>query len=87
VDVAAIFGSWAAGNPDPDSDIDLLIIGRPDMDAIEGAARDVERLSGREVNVVVYEPEDWLSRVRSGSGFASAVLDRPLIELVGRIPR
>ena len=86
VEAAAIFGSWAAGTIGPRSDVDVLVIGEPDADELERAARAVERLAGREVNLTLYDRADWAKRVADGSGFASTVLERPLIPLVGEIP-
>lgn len=87
VEAAAIYGSWAAGTSvRPLSDVDVLVIGDADADALERAIRRVERLAGREVNLTRYDRDDWLERVRQGSGFARTVLDRPRIALVGEIP-
>jgi predicted nucleotidyltransferase len=87
VEAAAIYGSWAAGTSvRPLSDVDVLVIGDADADALERAIREVERLAGREVNLTRYDRDDWLERVRQGSGFARTVLDRPRIALVGEIP-
>lgn len=87
VEAAAIYGSWAAGSIKPQSDVDVLVIGEPDADALEEAARAVERRSRRELNLTLYDRADWLARLRQRSGFAATVLDRPLIELVGTVPR
>jgi predicted nucleotidyltransferase len=87
VEAAAIYGSWAAGTSvRPLSDVDVLVIGDADADALERAIREVERRAGREVNLTRYDRDDWLERVRQGSGFARTVLDRPRIALVGEIP-
>jgi predicted nucleotidyltransferase len=87
VEAAAIYGSWAAGTKiAPLSDVDVLVIGDPDPDALERSAREVERLSGREVNITLYGRADWLERLERGSGFAATVLERPLIHLRGDIP-
>jgi predicted nucleotidyltransferase len=87
IEAAAIFGSWASGTSiRPQSDVDVLVIGRADPDRLESAIRDVEGLVGREVNLARYDREDWLRRVREGSGFARTVLDRPRIDLVGEVP-
>jgi predicted nucleotidyltransferase/biotin operon repressor len=87
VTAAAIYGSWAQGQVRPTSDVDVLVIGSPDADELERAVGEVERQAAREVNLSIYTPEDWSSRVASDSGFVHTVLDRPLVELVGRIPR
>lgn len=87
VEAAAIYGSWAAGTSvRPLSDVDVLVIGDADADALERAIREVERLAARDVNLTRYDRADWLERVRQGSGFARTVLDRPRIALVGEIP-
>ena len=86
VDAAAIFGSWAAGSVGPDSDIDLLVVGDVDRDALLAAAREVEELAGRAVNVSAYRPDEFERRRADRSGFIATVLDRPLLPLVGALP-
>jgi predicted nucleotidyltransferase len=86
VEAAAIFGSFAAGQTRGASDIDVLLIGEPDRDALERTVRDVERIAGREVNLTVYDRADWERRVDSGAGFATTLLSRPLVSLVGSVP-
>jgi|1186.fasta_scaffold481621_1 predicted nucleotidyltransferase/biotin operon repressor len=87
VGAAAIYGSWAGGESlAPSSDVDVLVIGRPDRDQLERAARGVEQLAGREISLSVYDPDDWAERVATGSGFATTVLSRPLVPLVGSVP-
>jgi predicted nucleotidyltransferase len=87
VEAAAIFGSFAGGRLSGASDIDLLVIGEPARDDLERAIRDVERMVGRQINLTIYDPEDWLGRVRAGSGFVATLLSRPLIPLLGTIER
>jgi predicted nucleotidyltransferase len=87
VEAAAIFGSWAAGRVGPDSDIDLLVVGNVDRDGLLALAREVELLAGREVNVTAYRPAEFRRRRRGRVGFLATVLDRPLIPLVGDLPR
>ena len=87
IEAAAIYGSFASGGPvTPASDVDVLVIGEPDRDRLMAAAREVEQLVGREISVAVYDPVDWAERVARGAGFATTVLDRPLVHLIGAIP-
>jgi predicted nucleotidyltransferase len=87
IEAAAIYGSWAAETSvSPTSDVDVLVIGEPDRDQLEAAAREVEQLAGREISFAVYDPADWAERVARGSGFATTVLGRPLVRLMGAIP-
>ncbi|MCA1842719.1 MAG: winged helix-turn-helix domain-containing protein [Actinobacteria bacterium] len=78
---AAIFGSWAARyheqqGPRPVGDIDLLLLGNPDRDALyEAIARASDHL-GREIQVTIRKP-GWLA---TGTGtFHDTVTSRPLV--------
>lgn len=85
VEAAAIYGSWATGVVKPGSDVDVLVIGSPDRDELERTIRTVEERAGRDVNLSVYDREDWSRRAGRGSGFAQTVLQRPMIELIGSV--
>ena len=66
---AFVIGSWASayqgGTPDrPIGDIDVLVLGDPDRDALYSVATEAERRLGREVQVVIRE-RGWLE---DGSG-------------------
>ncbi|HEX2161527.1 MAG TPA: nucleotidyltransferase domain-containing protein [Thermoleophilaceae bacterium] len=85
VERAAIFGSWAEGRSDAGSDIDLLVIGDIDRDALLAAVREVERQVHREIDVTAYRPDEFERRRGDGSGFLRTVLRGPLIQLVGEV--
>ncbi|MGI9008250.1 MAG: hypothetical protein ACR2FU_18995 [Streptosporangiaceae bacterium] len=77
-----IFGSWAAryggeSGPAP-NDVDVLLIGTPDRDAVYEAARRAEQRLGREVNVTVRGAEEWRSAT---DGFTRQVRSSPLLEI------
>ncbi len=80
VEEAYLFGSWARrykGEPGlPPGDIDVVVIGEPDIDAVYQAAGEVGRLVGQEVNPVVLTPAEWRSR---RSGFVKEVRNGPLV--------
>lgn len=80
---AYLYGSWAARYAGESGraphDIDVLVIGRPDRDALDEAAQHAESRLAREVNIVI-RSEDWW---RSGDdGFHSQVLSRPLVPVM-----
>ncbi|GAA2756432.1 putative nucleotidyltransferase [Actinopolymorpha rutila] len=80
---AYLYGSWAARYSGESGraphDIDVLVIGRPDRDALDEAAQRAESRLAREVNIVI-RSEDWW---RSGEdGFHSQVLARPLVPVM-----
>ena len=66
---AYIFGSWArrydgqAG--DPPRDVDVIVIGEPDVDDVYAACQRTARTIGAEVNPVVLTPKEWKHK-RSG---------------------
>jgi predicted nucleotidyltransferase len=83
---AAIIGSWAAGRLGPESDIDVLVVGDVERDRLLEAARNVERVVGREINVTAYRPEEFQRRRRESAGFVATALSRPLVPIVGALP-
>lgn len=82
VDDAFIFGSWAAryegATGPPPNDIDLLVVGNPDLDKLYAALRAVERDLRLDVNPVVRSPDEW----RAGdAGFLDQVRRGPLVRV------
>lgn len=82
IDRAAIYGSWARryhGEAGPlPQDVDLLVIGTPDLGKVRAAADTATRTLGRDVNVTVLSPQEWDT---AKTGFISQVKDGPLVEL------
>jgi len=79
---AFIFGSWAARyegerGPSP-NDIDLLVIGTPDLDDLYAACRQAERELRLDVNPVVRSESEWR---KAGSGFLGDIRKGPLVPL------
>ncbi len=50
---ASLFGSYARGHADADSDIDVLLYGKPGFRALDvfGVAEEIHRLTGKAVDV------------------------------------
>lgn len=83
IKVAFIFGSFASQNEKGTSDIDVLIIGKPDMSLLNEKVRDLEQKLKREINTSVYAQSEYQARKRSESGFIMELLKRPKIMLIG----
>jgi len=47
----------------PSSDIDLMVIGEVDLDALDGAIDRIEEEIGRTVNYTLFEVGEWQERV------------------------
>ncbi len=83
IESAYIFGSWAASltgddNERPVGDIDLLLLGSPDRDALYEALSTAEQRLGRPVQATI-RPAAWLA-VGTGN-FHATVTQRPLVEI------
>jgi hypothetical protein len=79
---AFLFGSWAARYSGvrgaPPHDVDLLVMGNADRDALYDACEAVERRVRREIHLTRYVGDDWEART---DGFARTVMERPIVEL------
>lgn len=80
IECAFVFGSWAARyhgqrGPAP-NDIDLLVIGEPDLDALYAVCREAERELRLDVNPLVRSVADWRKR---GAGFLADIRNGPLV--------
>jgi predicted nucleotidyltransferase len=83
VEEAYVFGSWARrslGVPGRAArDIDVLVIGDVDPDAVYAAARDAEAALGREVDATILSRAEWDG---AAEGFALAVRAEPRVRIV-----
>jgi DNA-binding transcriptional ArsR family regulator len=83
VEEAFLYGSWAARHVGetgirPVGDIDLLVLGAPDRDALYAALALAERRLGRPIQATIRDP-GWIA---SGAGaFHDTVNARPLLQL------
>lgn len=80
IENAYLFGSWAARyagqEGHPPADLDVLVIGRPDRDALDDAAQRAGARLAREVNVTIRSADWWHS---GDDGFHAEVTRRPLV--------
>jgi len=85
IDRALIYGSWAArysgeNGPAP-GDVDLLIVGHPDPDALHTAVSSVESQLRRDVNFVVIAAGTWAAR--EGDPFLAGIAAGPTVTVAG----
>ena len=77
-----VFGSWARryhGEPGlTPGDIDVVVIGDPDVDEIYRACSEAGTILGQEVNPVVMTPAEW---DESRTGFVRQVRSGPLVKV------
>ena len=80
---AFIYGSYAAGKDRADSDIDVMVIGEPDVSLLNERIAGLESKLKRNVEVSVYSQKEWKEKEIAGSEFISDIRKRPTIDLVG----
>ncbi len=82
IEEAYIFGSWARrykGEPgQPPGDIDVLIVGEPDVEAVYAACSAASEVLRQTVNPVILPVADWTS---GQSGFVRELRAGPLVAL------
>ena len=81
--IAFIYGSFARGDTTTDSDIDLFIIGDVDEDKLIVTVREIEEKLSREINYVLYTPEEFEERLRNNDPFVSNVMKETKIIFIG----
>lgn len=78
IEDAFIYGSWSDPGEKSPADIDVLVIGDPDVGEIYDAAYEVESEVGRQVNITVRSPTEW---AKADGAFERAVKSGPRIDL------
>ena len=86
IEVAFLYGSFAArllgdAGPAP-HDIDLMVLGAPDVDAVYEACTRVESAVRRPVNPTILTPEEFAA----SSGFLDNVRSGPVVAVIGELP-
>ena len=80
---AFIYGSYAAGDADQHSDLDLMIIGDVSLDDISSLVSSMEDSLNRPINYVIYPENEWNEKLNQGDAFAVNVQNSSKIYLVG----
>ena len=83
IEIAFIYGSYAANQETTVSDIDLFVIGELPSRELHAAVREVEKVVHREINYALFSPEEFRQKVRARNGFVLNVLEGPKIFLKG----
>jgi predicted nucleotidyltransferase/antitoxin (DNA-binding transcriptional repressor) of toxin-antitoxin stability system len=80
---AFIFGSAAQGRDALDSDVDLLVSGDVSRDELVAPIAEAQRELGREIDLVLYRPQELRDKRRQGDHFLAAVLAGPRVDVIG----
>jgi len=80
---AFIYGSYAKGEEKADSDVDLMVIGKLDLDMFDSLINDIEKEIGRTINYITYDYGEFSDKRKKKDGFIMDVLKDKKIMLVG----
>jgi predicted nucleotidyltransferase len=83
IHLAFLFGSYAAGEDRPGSDIDLFVVGTPDWDQLSRALAATGDAVAREINPVVWRLDELERPTPMQQRFLSRLLRRPRIWILG----
>ena len=83
IGVAFIYGSFASGKQNLESDIDLMVIGNISFAEVVSATGAKQLKLGREINPTVYPEAEFISKMRDGHHFLTSVMNGPKIFLIG----
>ncbi len=83
IESAFIFGSFARGKEDQFSDIDLMIIGRPDENILVSKISGIEKVLDREINYNIFSREDLLRGLARKEVFLEDIIKNPKIFILG----
>lgn len=83
IELAFIYGSFAAGAARPDSDIDLFVIGIITRTKLAQLLKEVQERIGRSINGLAYRRSEVERRLRAGDAFFLEVWAGPKTMLVG----
>jgi predicted nucleotidyltransferase len=87
IHAACLFGSLARGEPQPHSDVDLLVISDAlKLQDLVTALLPAQHTLGREVNPMLYRLAEFKKKVRDRSPFLTRVLAHPKVPLIGDLP-
>jgi predicted nucleotidyltransferase len=80
---AFVYGSFAKNQERTESDVDLIVIGKANLDEIEDALSKAEGQLGRTINITFYSTREFREKIESKDSFIRTVLINPKIMLIG----
>ena len=80
---AFIFGSFADGAQDSLSDVDIIITGDINEDALIEKISSLENKFQREINYHIYSEKEFTEKRKEENSFISRILSKPVVFLIG----
>lgn len=82
IEEAYLFGSYAAGNFQQESDIDILLVGSHSSLEAKRIILPLQKMIGREINIVDLSPKELKSRLRKKDDFIKNIFSKKTIKLL-----
>jgi len=83
IEAAFVYGSMASGGAGPESDVDLMVVGKVDDMQLHVALGEAEGTLGRAVNYTLMAVREFKERRAKEEGFLSRVLSGPRLAVLG----
>ncbi|MCF7860355.1 nucleotidyltransferase domain-containing protein [Patescibacteria group bacterium] len=83
VECAFVFGSIAKKTENSNSDVDLMLIGNINQDALTTIISPLEGKIAREINYHIYSNQEIVKKIEEHDGFISNIFSSPIIKLKG----
>ena len=83
IEVAFVFGSWASGTENADSDVDLMVIGDVSFSEVVNTVGSLQEELRREINPSVYPAKEFCRKLSEGHQFLTRVTQGPKVFLIG----
>jgi predicted nucleotidyltransferase len=80
---AFIYGSYATGEADFLSDLDLMIIGEVNLSQFASIISELERELNRSINYVIFTKAEWEMKIANDDPFIRNVIKSPKVMLMG----
>jgi predicted nucleotidyltransferase len=83
VDIAFVYGSVARQDEQPNSDVDVMVIGDASFGDVMTALSPAQKALGREVNPSVFSTREFRTKVAAGNHFLKKVLSEKKLFVIG----
>ena len=83
IQIAFVYGSVARQREQPNSDVDLMVLGSASFGEVVSALGPAQRLLGREINPAVFPVSEFRSKLKAGNHFLRSVMREKRLFVVG----
>ena len=83
IDFAFVYGSIAREDENASSDIDVMVVGKIELEQLVERFAEAEKILARPVNPTLYSTTEFKAKLRSGHHFLNAVLQGKKVFLLG----